>query len=60
MWRGISYYEILGVPQGAAASEIKAAYRRMSQKVPPEVAGGSRSLTLRPVFAMRPLPPSTR
>ncbi len=40
---GDSYYEILGVPEGADANEIKAAFRRVSQRVHPD-QGGSDSL----------------
>lgn len=33
-----TYYEVLGVPKGAAAAEIKSAYRRLSRKYHPDVS----------------------
>ena len=32
------YYEVLGVPSGAAADVIKSAYRRLARKYHPDVS----------------------
>jgi molecular chaperone DnaJ len=45
-----SFYEILGVPQGAAQEDIKHAYRHLVRKLHPDVSGGDTSLALRQVI----------
>ena len=37
------YYETLGVKRGAAAEEVRKAYRRLARKYPPDVNPGDKS-----------------
>ncbi len=42
-----NYYEILGVPEGATAEEIRKAFRRMAKKHHPDVNAGDKSAEAR-------------
>src|SRR5512132_4395299 len=36
------YYDVLGVPPGAGADEIKRAYRQLARRYHPDISGGDR------------------